>query len=63
MPLIDKLLGEGLLTTKEFEEKVLEFEDLFKDHSNAKLANIINQKKVYADYAREAASRLLKKRK
>ena len=63
VPLIDRLLGEGVLTSKEFEDKVLEFENNFQVHSNATLSNIISQKNVYADYAREAASRILKKRK
>ncbi len=63
VPLIDRTLGGGVLTSKEFENKVLEFENNFQDHSNVMLVNIINQKNVYADYAREAASRILKRRK
>lgn len=63
VPLIDRTLGECVLTSQEFENKVLEFENNFQDHSNEMLVNIINQKNVYTDYAREAASRILKRRK
>lgn len=63
IPFIDRFLGGGVLTTKEFESKVLEFENNFQGHSNSMLAEIINQKNIYADYAREAASRILSKRK
>jgi hypothetical protein len=63
VPFINWTLGGGVLTTKEYEAKVLEFEKNFQQHSDSMLAEIINQKKVYADYAREAATRILNKRK
>jgi hypothetical protein len=63
VPFINNSLGSGVLTTKEFESKVLEFETNFQEHSNSKLAEIISQRNVYADYAREAATRILNKRK
>jgi len=62
-PFIKWTLGGGVLTTKEYEAKVQEFENNFQEHSNTMLAEIINQKEVYADYAREAATRILNKRK
>jgi len=43
--------------------KVLEFENNFQDHSNSMLAKIVYQRNVYPDYAREAATRMLNKRK
>jgi hypothetical protein len=63
VPFINNSLGSGVLTTKEFESRVLEFETSFQEHSNSKLAEIISQRNVYADYAREAATRILNKRK
>lgn len=63
VPLINWSFGSSILTSKEFESKVVEFEKNFDDYSNSKLIDIIKQKNVYADYAREAASRILKKRK
>jgi hypothetical protein len=63
IPFINRNLGSGVLTTKEFESKVLEFENNFQEHPNYILADIISQRTVYADYAREAATRILKKRK
>ncbi len=63
VPFISKSYGEDVLTSKEFEEKVLEFEHNFKDHTDSMLLNIVKQKKDYTDYAREAASRILEKRK
>jgi hypothetical protein len=62
-PFIKWTLGSGVLTTKEFETKVQEFENNFQGHANSILTDIISQKKVYADYAREAATRILNKRK
>jgi hypothetical protein len=63
VPFINWTLGAGVLTTKEYEVKVLEFENNFREHSNSMLADIIHQKKVYADYAIEAAIRILNKRR
>ncbi len=63
VPFINRTLGSGVLTTKEYAAKVLEFENNFREHSNSMLADIINQKKVYADYARDAATNILNKRK
>jgi len=63
IPFLNLTLGGAVMTTKEFEIKVLEFENNFQEHSNSMLAEIIDQKNIYADYAREAASRILSKRK
>jgi hypothetical protein len=62
IPFFDLNFGNAILTTKEFELKVLEYENLFKEHSDKMLNNIILQKETYTDYAREAAKRILKKR-
>jgi len=62
-PYIDRRLGAGVLTTKEFEQKVKEFELNFQDYPNEKLHSIILSKKEYASYATEAARNILKKRK
>lgn len=59
-PFIDPFLGSDVLTTKEFEKKVLEFENDFKDHSFENLKIIINNKNDYAEYAVEAAKRIIK---
>jgi len=63
VPFIKWNLGSGVLTTKEYEAKVQEFEKNFQEHTNTKLADIVSQRNVYADYAREAATRILNKRK
>jgi hypothetical protein len=62
-PFLNPTLGNGVLTSKEYEKKVQEFEKLFQQNTNAMLAEIINNKNTYADYAREAATRLLNSRK
>lgn len=62
IPFLDWKYGNGILTTKEFESKVIEYETLFQDHTDKTLNNIVLQKETYADYAREAAKRILKKR-
>lgn len=62
IPFFDLNYGNAFLTTKEFELKVLEYENSLKDHSDKMLNDIILQKETYADYAREAAKRILKKR-
>ena len=63
IPLIDRKMGSGVLTTDEFEQKVKEFEHSFHDTPNEKLHSIIRDKKVYASHAIEAARRILEKRK
>lgn len=63
IPFINPFLGGYVLTTKEFEERVLEFENKYGEYSNARLVDIIKRKSGYADYAREAAMRILNKRK
>ena len=62
-PFIDRGMGAGVLTTKEFEQKVKEFELNFQDYTNEKLHSIILNKKEYASYAIEAAIMILEKRK
>jgi hypothetical protein len=62
-PFLKWSIGSGVLTSKEYETKVLEFEKIFREHTNSRLAEIVSQRNVYADYAREAASRILKNRK
>ncbi len=63
IPFINWFLGDNVLTTKEYEDKVNEYEDNFRDYSHDKLIEIINNKNVYTDYSREAAQRLLKRKK
>ena len=62
-PFLKWTLGSGVLTSKEYETKVIEFEKNFHEHPDSKLAEIISQRHVYADYAIEAATRILNKRK
>ena len=62
-PYIDRGMGAGVLTTKEFEQKVKEFELNFQDYPNEKLHSIVLSKKEYASYAIEAARNILEKRK
>ncbi len=62
IPFLDWKYGNGILTTKEFESKVLEYETIFHDHTDKMLNDIVLQTGTYADYAREAAKRILKKR-
>jgi len=61
-PFIKWTLGSGVLTSKEFETKVVEFEKNFQEHTESKLAEIISQRNIYADYAIEAATRVLNKK-
>jgi hypothetical protein len=60
VPIIDRGIGSEFLTTAEFNKKVLEFEDEFKNHSEQELRGIIGDKKTYTDYSRQAARNLLK---
>lgn len=63
IPFIYSYLGNNVLTTKGYNDRVIEFENNFKDYSNSKLAEIIENKSDYTDYAKEAATILLKKRR
>jgi hypothetical protein len=62
VPFLDRWwIGSGFLTKNEFNKKVLEFEDLYKNNTVNKLESIIHDKNNYTKYARQAASNLLKK--
>lgn len=62
VPYIDRMIGSAFLTKVEFNKKVIEFEGEFKNHSEQELQKIVDKKDIYADYARMAASNLLKKK-
>jgi hypothetical protein len=63
LPLIHWKFGQGVLTSTEFESKVKEFENNFQNLSDKDLSNVILNKGEYAEYAREAAKRISRKRK
>jgi hypothetical protein len=63
IPFIDWRIRQGILKSDEFEQKVTEFLERFKDYPTSQLAEILSQKSTYADYAREVASRLMNARK
>jgi len=62
VPFIDRRIGEINLTPDKYEKKVKEFYHTFNIKTNSELIEICSQQAVYADYAREAARRLLKER-
>lgn len=62
LPRIDRTIGNAFLTTEEHEEKVNEFRNIFKNHSDDELYHILRNRKDYAIYAVKAAQILLKER-
>ena len=63
IPLLDRGLGSGVLTSEEYEQKVGEFELRFKNFPDEKLHTIVRNRKEYAPTAIEAAKKILEKRK
>ena len=63
IPVLSRSTGSEFLTTDEFIEKVIEYEEYFINHSDEQLNAIIHDSKTYTEYARQAASNLLKKNK
>jgi hypothetical protein len=61
VPFLDRMIGSEFLTTQEFNKKIIEFEDEFKDYSEQELEKVINNHDIYTDYARHAANNLLEK--
>lgn len=62
IPRIDRTIGNAFLTTEEHEDKINEFRNIFKNHSNDELYHILRNRKEYATYAVKAAQILLKER-
>ena len=61
-PMIDRTIGNAFLTTEEYEDKVNEFLEIFKNHSDDDLCKILRNRQDYAIYAVKAAQILLKER-
>lgn len=55
-------IGDAFLTTEEHEDKVNEFREIFKNHSDEELYQVLRNRKDYATYAVKAAQSLLKER-
>ncbi|RZT96376.1 hypothetical protein EV201_1014 [Ancylomarina subtilis] len=62
VPFINRRLGEQYLTPKEFDKKVNEFSEIFRDKKEEDLIKICKQTNVYADYAIRAARQQLRER-
>ena len=62
LPYLDRKIGSAYLTTQEFEEKVKEFIETYKNKSNEELHNICSHSNTYAEYAIAAAKRILENR-
>ncbi len=61
IPIISRAIGSEFLTNVEFKEKVKEFEEEYQNYSREQLEEIVSKKEIYTEYARQAASELLKK--
>jgi len=62
VPVISRSIGSEFLTSEEFNEKVMEYEEFYKDYSKEKLENVVNNSNIYTEQARQAASNLLKRK-
>jgi hypothetical protein len=62
IPFISRSIGSEFLTTEEVNEKVMEYEEFYKDYSTDQLEDIVKNSKTYTEQARQAASNLLNRK-
>jgi len=60
LPYIDYKIGSEFLSQEDYEKKVEEYCEIYKDKSKEELLGICKEPKVYAQYAVESARKLLK---